>query len=109
MAYEGCRACGKTKTVGQACPACGKTDAESHQPQWFCTSCGAQTNPVSLSGFNVWVFLILCLIMVLPGVLYAVYWIVSGKSGCPQCRQATLIPLTSPVARAALSATHHGA
>lgn len=104
MAYRGCPHCGKTiDAAARNCIHCDR-DVNDTTPQWFCTSCGAQTNPVSLSGFSFWIFVMLCLIMLLPGVLYAVYWLVAGKTGCPQCRQPTLIPLTSPVARAALAA-----
>ncbi len=100
----------------RACPHCGKTiDAESTNcihcdrdigdaaPWWFCTSCGAQTNPVRLSGFSMIVFLLLCLVMLLPGVIYMVYWAVASKAGCPKCRKPTLIPLDSPVAKAAIA------
>ena len=49
-------------------------------------------------------FLLLCLVMLLPGLLYLVYSMVSSKAGCPQCRQPTLILIDSPVAKAALAA-----
>jgi hypothetical protein len=104
MPYRGCPHCGKTiDAASRNCIHCDR-DIYDVTPQWFCTSCGATTNPVSLSRFSFWIFVILCLIMVLPGLLYMVYWLVAGKTGCPQCRKPTLIPINSPVARAAIAA-----
>lgn len=89
---------------GSPCPHCGGTGPDG-RPQWFCTNCGAQVvAPVSLAKFSFLVFLLLCLIMILPGVLYLLYYVIAGsKSGCPQCRQAALIPISSPIAQAAIA------
>lgn len=112
MAYVGCINCGKTmKDDGTPCPACGLTAAEvaSQGPQWFCTSCGSDTNPVRLGGVNAWIFLGLCLLFVLPAIIYLVFAMVTAKQGCPYCRQATLIPIGSPVAVAARAARNPSA
>lgn len=102
MGYRGCTVCGKTMSDdGSPCPHCGGVGGTS---QWFCTACGDVVAPAKLSGFSFVIFIVLCLIMVLPGVLYLAYFMVKGSTfGCPRCRRQTLIPADSPVARAALA------
>lgn len=106
--YKGCPHCAKTVAVDdEQCWACGQSlsPASATTPQWFCTSCGATSvSPARLSEFSVVIFLVLCLIMVLPGLLYLVYFVATGsKTGCSACRKPTLIPIDSPVAKAALA------
>lgn len=108
MGYKGCTNCGKTmKTDGSPCPACGLTDEQaavhSAAAKWLCTSCGAQTNPVTHTKGSFVIEVVLWFLMILPGVLYTVWRITSREQVCPACRKPTLIPIDSPVARATLA------
>lgn len=114
MGYKGCTVCGKTmKDDGTPCPHCGLTEgqAASHNStaRWFCTSCGSQTNPITIVKGSFGVEVLLWLLMILPGVLYSLWRITSKEKGCPQCRKPTLIPIDSPIARAALANLKAGA
>ena len=106
MGYKGCPNCFKTmKDDGSPCPHCSMTEAEvaARGGQWLCTTCGAQTNPITLTKGSFGIEIILWLLMILPGVLYSVWRLTTRERGCPVCRKSTLIPLTSPIAQQILT------
>lgn len=108
MGYKGCSVCFKTmRDDGTPCPHCARTPeqqaAHNAKARWYCTTCGAQTNrPVWVVNGSFATEVLLWLLMVLPGVLYSVWRITTKTQCCKQCRKATLIPIDSPVARAAI-------
>ena len=51
MAYKGCPHCGKTIDAESTTYRHCERDLNDVTPRWLCTSCSAETNPVSLSRF----------------------------------------------------------
>ena len=68
----------------------------------YCTACGTVAIPKRYTKGSFGMEILLWLLMVLPGVLYTLWRITSKYAGCPQCQAPGMIPLTSPVAQAAL-------
>lgn len=117
MGHLGCPRCAKTmKDDGSPCPACGFEmpltpgaslhDRVAHAvsvgfaPRWICTACGTPGNPVTQTKGSFLVEIILWLMMILPGVIYSIWRLTSRAKVCPACRQPSMIPIDSPVAKA---------
>jgi len=106
MGHKGCTDCGKTmKDDGSACPHCGLTEAQiaGRGGRFLCTTCGAVTNPVTITKGSFLIELVLWLMMILPGLVYSIWRLTSRITACPACKNPTLIPLASPVAQATLA------
>lgn len=103
MGHKGCPHCGKT--IDAESKNCIHCDRDIHDPtlRWLCTTCGAKTNPVTLTKGSFGMEVLLWLLMILPGVLYSLWRLTSREKGCPNCRKATLIPIDSPIARTHLA------
>lgn len=82
----------------------GEMARERLKGNWYCTQCGTVANPRSYTKGSFGIEVLLWLMMILPGVLYTVWRLTSRSKGCPKCG-GVMIPVTSPVAQAALKAT----
>lgn len=69
----------------------------------YCPSCGTVANPKKFTKGSFLVEVFLYLLMILPGIIYSLWRLTSKTTGCPQCK-AAMIPVTSPIAQAALKA-----
>ena len=73
--------------------------------QRYCTRCGTVAEPVHFGrGSNV-LCLLLCLLFLLPGILYWFWMNAQDYWGCPSCCAREIVPLSSPVAKRALNAS----
>lgn len=90
----------------QGRPAFNIGEAERAQLRgaWYCTQCGSVGDQKRYTKGSLGMEIILWLLFILPGVLYSVWRLTSKYAGCPKCRAANMIPVTSPVARVALRA-----
>jgi flagellar basal body-associated protein FliL len=63
----------------------------------ICTTCGyVGQNEGSIKG-NILIELILWCMFLLPGIIYSIYRSSSKQKVCPQCKNPTMIPVTSPI------------
>lgn len=63
----------------------------------ICTTCGyVRNNEGSIKG-NILIELILWCMFLLPGIIYSIYRSSSKQKVCPQCKNPTMIPVTSPI------------
>lgn len=69
---------------------------------WYCTSCGTVGNPKKVTKGSFLVEVFLYLLMILPGIIYSLWRLTSKYQACPQCKAPNMIPLSSPIAQAAL-------
>jgi len=74
----------------------------------YCPNCGAVAVPKRYMRGSFIVELALWLLFILPGIIYSVYRLASKSQVCPECGASNMIPLDSPVARAAAPALPHG-
>ena len=66
------------------------------QGDFVCTTCGYIGDPITMTPGSFLVELVLWLLMIAPGLIYTV-WRFSGRyKGCPSCKKATMIPVSSP-------------
>ena len=68
--------------------------------QFVCTSCGYIGSPIKVSRGNGLVQLILLLCAIIPGILYMIWR--NKHSACAKCRNATIIPVDSPMGKSIL-------
>lgn len=72
---------------------------KSLSDQYACTNCGYVGTAVRIvPGSNV-VGIFLLFLLVIPGIIYAIWQHSTAGLGCPSCRQRTLIPTDSPRGR----------
>lgn len=108
MGYRGCTNCGKTmRDDGSECPSCGLTTgqfaARASDARFLCTTCGATVNSATtVTKGSFLIEVVLWLMMILPGLLYSIWRLTSRFKACPNCKNPTLIPIDSPVARATI-------
>jgi predicted RNA-binding Zn-ribbon protein involved in translation (DUF1610 family) len=62
----------------------------------ICENCGANIKPRKKHKGSVLVFLVLCLFLIVPGLIYAAWALSSGYLVCPQCGSKEIIPLNTP-------------
>jgi len=100
-------------TVARTCPwgPDGKPDFGAARASggklvggWYCTQCGAVGNQKKYTKGSFGIEILLYLLMILPGLLYSVWRLTTKYAGCPKCQAANMIPVSSPVAQAALRA-----
>lgn len=71
--------------------------------QRYCTRCGNVAEPTQFGrGSNV-VCLLLLLVFIVPGIIYLIWMNSTDYWGCPTCGAREIVPLSSPVAKRALS------
>ncbi len=70
----------------------------------YCPNCGTVAVPKRYMRGGFVTELLLWLFFLLPGIIYSVYRLTGKYDGCPQCAARNMIPLESPVARAARAA-----
>jgi hypothetical protein len=69
---------------------------------WFCTQCGTVANPKKVTKGSFLIEVFMWLLFIFPGIIYSLWRLTSKYQACPQCKAANMIPVTSPVAQAAL-------
>lgn len=62
----------------------------------ICTNCGYQGDSVTRTKGSFWVEVVLWVCLILPGLIYSVWRLATRIKVCPNCRQATMIPLDTP-------------
>ncbi len=70
--------------------------------QMYCKNCGTTAVPKRIMKGSVLIELFLWLLFLLPGLIYSIWRHTSVYQGCPSCIAGSMIPLNSPLARAAL-------
>ena len=71
--------------------------------EMYCESCGTVGYPIEKSrGQLYWVFVLFFLCFAIPGLVYLVWRWTHKKLCCPNCDRSTLIPASSPAAKAAI-------
>lgn len=73
----------------------GKAGAEK-----YCTACGEQGKPKTVTRGSIWIEIILWLCFIVPGVIYSIWRMTTRHAACASCGSKQLVPLDSPVARA---------
>ena len=71
--------------------------------QKYCPNCGTVAVPKKYMKGTFVTELLLWLFFLLPGLIYSIYRLSSKYEGCPACEFKEVVPLSSPVARAALA------
>lgn len=75
--------------------------------QEYCTRCGMVAVPEFMGKGSGFVCFLLCLLCLIPGIIYY-FWMKSTEYfGCPKCQSRETVPLDSPVAQRALSQSSH--
>jgi hypothetical protein len=101
---EFCSVCGTKLSAGAVSDICPKHDkplAQYRSSDVYCTSCGAVGLPRGISGGELFFVLIVSIFtLFIPLMLYL--FVRSGKR-CRSCGKKTVIPVSSPVAHAALA------
>jgi hypothetical protein len=64
-----------------------------------CTSCGYVGEPTTVTKGSFGIELILWLCFLIPGLIYSIWRLSTRYEACPSCRQTTLIPSGSPMAK----------
>ncbi|HUF09751.1 MAG TPA: hypothetical protein VMO47_10540 [Rhodothermales bacterium] len=65
-----------------------------------CTNCGYQGQPERIVPGSTALGCVLILLLVIPGLIYAVWQQTQTKPGCPNCKTGgTMIPINSPMAQ----------
>jgi hypothetical protein len=70
-----------------------------------CQNCGAIAKPRTRVKGSFFIELILWLCFLIPGIIYSIWRLTTKEQVCPRCGAPNMIPIDSPMARAALSAT----
>lgn len=73
-------------------------------PVMYCTSCGSEGQGRTKTRGALLIEVILWLCFLVPGLIYSIWRLSSKHKVCSSCGAATLVPLSSPVARAAKGA-----
>jgi hypothetical protein len=71
--------------------------------EWYCPSCGSIGRPKTYTKGSIFIEIILWLCLIVPGLVYSLWRMTSGRSkGCASCGATSIIPADSPKAKAAL-------
>ena len=65
----------------------------------ICTMCGYVGYSKKITRGSFLMEVLLWLLFIFPGLIYSVWRQVSKYKACPMCKNATMIPLDSPVGR----------
>jgi len=98
-----CIVCGvklSADSAGDKCPQHQKPNVVYRQGDMYCTSCGSVGQPQTLGLVELLTVGVLSMAALLIPLI--IFLVVKGGKRCHQCGQKTLIPVTSPIARAAL-------
>ena len=71
--------------------------------KYICTSCGTVGNPKRVVRGSILMEIALWLFFILPGLIYSVWRLTTKYNACPECKNATMIPITSPLGQKLLS------
>jgi RNA polymerase subunit RPABC4/transcription elongation factor Spt4 len=114
LAKVGCPHCAKTIEKGSPlCPHCGhatgftQATATAAPPprlegSHYCTQCGTVANPKKHTKGSFLIEVFLWLLLIVPGLIYSLWRLTSKQKVCPACKSPSIVPVTSPVAQAAL-------
>ena len=65
--------------------------------QIVCTVCGFVGKPKKSTKGSIWIELVLWLCLIVPGIIYSLWRIFSGKQVlCPKCGSTLVIPADTP-------------
>ncbi len=70
---------------------------------FICSTCGTIGDPVKVTRGSFWIEVVLWLFFILPGLIYSIWRLTSRYKACPQCRNSTMIPFSSPVTQKMLA------
>ena len=70
---------------------------EKYGPQYICTNCGYEGEPVSYTPGSFWIELALWICFVVPGLIYSIWRLSARKKVCPECKSPYMIPLDTPM------------
>jgi len=68
------------------------------KPEVVCTACGYQGQMRSYGCAQIGITVLLAILMIIPGVVYAL-WVDAWRKRCPVCDLKALIPADSPRGR----------
>ena len=68
----------------------------------YCKACGSVAKPQKVVQGSFLLELLLWLLFLVPGLIYSIWRLSNKKDACPKCRSIEVIPIDSPIARAAL-------
>jgi len=68
-------------------------------PQYICTNCGYEGNPVSYTPGSFWLELALWIFFILPGLIYSIWRLSARKKVCPKCKSPNMILIDSPIGK----------
>ena len=81
----------------------GRPKQAHPERQRYCTRCGVVGEPAHFGrGSNV-VCLLLCLLFIVPGIVYYIWMNSTDYWGCKTCGAREIVPVSSPVAQRALN------
>jgi hypothetical protein len=102
-----CRFCGEffVKAVSLPSPPTPKTMPQFPSGSMYCTSCGNVGSPRGMNKLELFFVLIISIFTLFIPLM--IYLVVRSGERCRKCLRKSLIPLTSPAARAALQTTEH--
>jgi hypothetical protein len=67
--------------------------------QSICTNCGYVGYPKKTTKGRFLVELGLWILFLLPGIIYSIWRLSSRYEACPKCKNASMIPLDSPIGK----------
>ncbi len=64
--------------------------------QLICTSCNTIGKPIKITKGSILIEIVLWLSFLVPGLIYSIWRVSSRYKACPECNQATMIPVSTP-------------
>lgn len=72
--------------------------------EMYCANCGALGLPKTRVKGSFWIELVLWFCFLVPGLIYSVWRLTTKAPVCSSCQSTSIMPSTSPNAKAALAA-----
>ena len=63
---------------------------------YVCSNCGFQGRPKTFTKGSMLIELILWLCLIIPGLIYSLWRLISRFKACPQCQTPNMIPMDTP-------------
>ena len=72
---------------------------------YYCTKCGTVGRPRRITRGYFRIEVMRWFLFLIPGLIYSLWRLASRYDGCPACGEPKMIPVNSPIARAAVVGT----
>jgi len=72
-------------------------------PNFICSICGTIADPIRITKGSFLVELGLWFFFLVPGLIYSLWRLTTKFDACPQCKNSSMIPISSPVGKKLLN------